>query len=174
MEATEANVAEHYLAEARQRLNESVRKIRHCVAQLTQEQIWWRPRPEMNSIANLILHVCGNVGQWIVAGVGGGPDRRDRPREFAERGPIAKSELVDRLEQTRRQAEQVLERTPGARLLQRLRIQGFDVTCLGAILDSLTHLQGHAQEIVCLTRMQLGDAYVFDWVPKTPEEGAPS
>jgi len=169
----ETDVAQHYLSEAKHRLNESIRKIRHCVGQLSDEQLWWRPRPEMNSVANLILHVCGNVGQWIIAGVGGSPDVRDRPREFAERGPIPKCQLLDKLEQTRRQAEQVLERTTPETLLQRRRIQGFDITCLGAIFDSLTHLQGHTQEIVCLTRMQLGDAYRFDWVPKTPEEGAP-
>ena len=73
-------------------------KIKHCLSQLTDEQVWWRSRPSLNSIGNLLLHLGGNVRQWIVAGLGGAADSRDRPAEFAERGPITKDELLRRLE----------------------------------------------------------------------------
>jgi len=52
------------------------------------------------------------------------------------------------------------------------RIQGFNVTGLAALFDSVPHFRGHTQEIVHMTRMQLGDAYKFAWTPTTPEHGA--
>jgi hypothetical protein len=136
--------------------------------------VWWRPQPALNSIANLILHLQGNLRQWIVSGVGGAPDTRNRPAEFSERRPIPRDELLRRLEEVINQADAALARATAAQLLQPRRIQGFDETVLSAIWDSLTHLSGHTQEIVYMTRLQLGDAYCFEWVPATPEQGAPA
>jgi hypothetical protein len=127
----------------------------------------------MNSIGNLVLHLCGNVRQWIVSGVGGAADVRNRPQEFAERGPFERDELLRRVGEAAQQADQVLAAVSPLRLLERRRIQGFDATGLSAILDSVAHFKGHTQEIVGLTRWQLGDAYRFQWTPSTPEQGAP-
>ena len=79
--------------EASAELSGAAYKIKHCAGQLSDDQLWWRPSSSMNSIGNLILHLCGNVRQWITCGIGGLRDTRDRPREFAEQGPIASDEL---------------------------------------------------------------------------------
>lgn len=163
-----------YLADARRRLAVAYQRIQHCLGQLDDAQLWWRPRPSMNSVANLVLHLAGNLRQWLVAGVGGAPDVRDRPREFAEPGPVPRDELTHRFDTAVREADEVLARLTGAELLQPRHIQGFDETVLSAIADSLAHLASHAQEIVYITRLQLGDAYRFAWVPSTPEQGAPA
>ena len=162
-----------YLAEARRRLAACHARIRHCLDQLGDAQLWWRPRPSMNSVANLVLHLCGNLRQWIVSGVGGAPDVRDRPAEFAEEGPIPKADLLRRLDAAVEEADAALAGVGDARLLEPRRIQGFDETALSAIFDSLSHLAGHTQEIVHLTRLQLGETYLFAWTPATPEQGAP-
>jgi hypothetical protein len=154
-------------------LDSASKKIVHCLKQLTDEQVWWRPAPSMNSIGNLILHLCGNVRQWIIAGIGGAEDTRDRPKEFAERGPIARTELLRKLETTIAEASEKLTEASPADLVENRRIQGFDVTGISAIVQSVTHFQGHVQEIIHLTRSQLGDDYDFDFVPATPEQGAP-
>jgi hypothetical protein len=125
----------------------------------------------MNSIGNLILHLCGNVQQWLVAGLGGGADTRNRPAEFAERGPIAKGELLRRLQAVVAEAKTQMNRQSAAQLLDVRRIQGHTVTGLAAIFNSVPHFRGHTQEIIHLTRLQLGDAYRFAWQPSTPEEG---
>lgn len=150
-------------------LNDAIEKIAHCLDQLTSEQIWWRPSPSMNSIGNLILHLCGNVRQWITAGVGGAKDIRNRPLEFSERGPLETSELWQRLGATIEEAKSAIANASTAGLVDRRRIQGFDVTGIGAIFHSVAHFRGHVQEIIHLTRSQLGDAYQFDFVPTTPE-----
>jgi hypothetical protein len=164
--AVVGNAAAHELGCARDR-------IRHCLGQLTDGQVWHRSRPELNSIGNLVLHLSGNLRQWVVAGVGGGPDARDRPAEFAERGPIPRDELVLRLDGAVEEAVRVLSGVDARRLTEVRRIQGFDVTGVGAIFDSVPHFRGHTQEIVHMTRLQLGDAYRFAWTPTTPEQGAP-
>ena len=154
-------------------LTKALDRIQHCLKQLTDEQIWWRSSPAMNSIGNLILHLCGNLRQWIVIGLGGGADARNRPQEFAERQMISKEELLRRLETVVAEANAVLTRLTEAQFLQPRRIQGFDVDGLEAIFDSIPHFRGHTQEIIHMTRSMLGDAYEFAWKPTTAEEGAP-
>jgi len=170
---TNESVAETYVAGAREQLTKGTRIIQHCLGQLTDQQVAWRPQESMNSIGNLILHLCGNVRQWIISGVGGEPDVRDRPREFAEPGPFVKQDLIHRLDEVVRQADEMIASVTPRQLLEPRRIQGFETTGLAAIFDSVAHFKGHTQEIVCLTRLQLGEAYRYEWVPSTPEEGAP-
>jgi hypothetical protein len=154
-------------------LESALKRIKHCLGQLDEEQVWRRPQPGLNSIGNLILHLCGNVRQWVVAGVGGASDNRNRPAEFAERGPIPKEELTRRLAAVVEEAKRILIGVKARQLVDPRRIQGFDVTGAAAIFDSVPHFRGHTQEIVHMTRSLLGDAYQFAWAPTTPEEGAP-
>jgi hypothetical protein len=160
-------------AEAAKELTSALGRVKHCLGQLTDEQVWRRPQPSLNSIGNLILHLCGNLRQWVVAGVGGAADARDRPAEFAQRGPIPKAEVLATLDAVVGEARGVLGGLTARQLLEVRRIQGFDVTALAAVFDSVPHFRGHTQEIVHMTRSQLGDGYQFAWVPATPEEGAP-
>ena len=153
-------------------LDAALTRIKHCLGQLTDEQVWMRSEPGLNSIGNLILHLSGNLRQWIVAGVGGFPDTRNRPAEFAERGSIPKEELIRRLEGAVEEAKRVLAGVDAQHIVTPRRIQGFDVTGAAAIFDSVPHFRGHTQEIVHMTRLQLGDSYQFAWTPTTPEEGA--
>jgi hypothetical protein len=165
-------VGQAYTAEGRRRLAACHQKIKHCLGQLNEAQLWWRPVESMNSIGNLLLHLCGNVRQWIIGGVRGLPDQRNRPQEFAERGPIPRDELLRRLEAVVGEADAVLAAVTDSQLLEPRRIQGFDETVLSAIFDSLAHFNGHTQEIVYITRLQLGEAYQVSWKPTTPEQGA--
>ena len=160
-------------SEAARELDAACDKIKHCLAQLTDEQVWHRSRPPLNSIGNLLLHLCGNLRQWIVSGLGGTNDVRDRPSEFSQRSPIAKQELLKTLDGVVEEAKRVLARMTASELLQVRRVQGSEVTGLAVIFDSVPHFRGHTQEIVSMTRVQLGDAYRFAWAPTTPEQGAP-
>jgi hypothetical protein len=168
------NVGVTFVAQARRRLVASRDRIKHCVEQLDDAQVWWRPQESMNSIANILLHLCGNLRQWILSGIGRAADVRDRPKEFSEREPISRQELLLRLEEVIGAADKVLAGLTDATLLEPRRIQGFDETVLSAVFDTLAHLSGHTQEIVFITRSQLGHAYQFAWKPATREQGAPA
>jgi hypothetical protein len=170
MPASAQDVARETLSNARRQLTHGLAKIEHCLAQLTDEQVWWRPRPEMNSIANLMLHLAGNLRQWIVAGIGGSPDVRNRPGEFSERSSLPKSQVLAKLQEVIRDCDAVLARLTPDDLIAPRRIQGFDVTVTEAIFDAIPHFRGHMQEIIHMTREQLGDRYQFKFVPQGPEQ----
>src|SRR5262249_5736797 len=97
-------------------------------------------------------HLCGNVRQWIISGVGGEADIRDRPKEFSDRSSMLKAELIRRLDEVTGKADAVLAGMTDKQLLQRHRIQEFDEAALSAIFDSLSHFRGHQQEIVYINQ----------------------
>lgn len=177
MAPTTEEIAQTYVAQTRYWLANNVSKIKHCLSQLNDEQVWWRPQESMNSIANILLHLCGNIRQRILSTVSGEPDIRDRPKEFRERGPIPKAELIRRLDDVAGKAEAVLANLGAPQLIEARRYQGlnreFEGTVLSTILHSLLHLSGHAQEIVYITRLQLGDDYEFQATPPPPDEISP-
>lgn len=162
--------SEIYLSAARHVLSEGMRKIEHCVGQLNDEQVWWRPRAEMNSIANLILHLSGNLRQWIVSGVGGTADARNRPMEFADRSNRPKAEVLSILKKTVEEADAAMRALKPDSLVSPRRIQGFDTTIAAAIFSCISHFRGHVQEIIHMTRQQLGEKYRFDFVAKGKEQ----
>jgi len=159
-----------FIAESRTVLSEGMHKIEHCIGQLEDGQLWWRPRPEMNSIANLMLHLSGNVRQWIVGGIGGAKDDRNRPREFSDRSNRPKTQLLGILQKTVAEADAVLAGLTAEQLLAPRRIQGFQTSVIGAIMSTIPHFRGHVQEIIHITRQQLGQKYRFDFVPKGTEQ----
>jgi hypothetical protein len=159
-------------AAATDELRQAATKIAHCLNQLTDAQLWWRPDESQNSIGNLILHLCGNLRQWVVSGLGGAPDVRDRPREFSERRSIPRAELLSRLDAVVAEAATILSGIGATQWLQVRRVQGFEVTGIAAIFDTVPHFRGHTQEIIFRTRLLLGDKYQFSWKPATPEQGA--
>jgi uncharacterized damage-inducible protein DinB len=125
---------------------------------LTDEQIWWRANEESNSIGNLVLHLCGNARQWIVCGVGGAADGRDRDAEFAQREVIERDQLSSLLRRTLADVEStLLSLIPSLQdpqtLLARRAIQGSDVDVLEAIFHVTEHFSMHTGQIIMLTKM---------------------
>ena len=122
---------------------------------------WWRPNDQMNSIGNVILHLSGNVRQWIVSGVGGAPDVRDRPAEFAERNKIPREQLMATLRSAVNDAKMALERCDADNLLRSRHVQHGEVTGLHAAYHAVSHFVGHTQEITYITRLRVGEKYQF-------------
>jgi hypothetical protein len=171
-----ANLGKEFVAQAREQLQSSVLLIRHCLGQLDDSHVWWRPREEMNSIGNLLLHLTGNLTQRFDSEIGGEPDRRDRTAEFTQRGTIPKEVLLRRFDQAAARADEVLAGLAPQSLLETRRTQRLDgsieKTILGTVFQTLTHLNGHSQEILQMTRAQLGEAYKFRQPAGVPVKGA--
>ncbi|NQV25170.1 MAG: DUF1572 family protein [Rhodopirellula sp.] len=170
---SDSSCAARILVEFEHLLNESLRKIRHCIGQLSDEQVWSRPRGELNSVANLLLHLAGNLQQWCVAGIGGEADDRDRDAEFAATGGLTCTELICRLEGVTGDAIKVMRSLNQVSLEQERDIQGFSVTVLQALFHTVPHFVGHTHQLVLMTRMILGDAYQFEWSPDQKRTGVP-
>jgi hypothetical protein len=167
-------IGEAFLNAAREGLGKGLHKITHCLNQLNDEQVWRRPSADMNCIANLLIHLCGNLRQWIISGVGGEKDVRNRQAEFDDRSMRSKKELLEEFANVIEQCQNTLSSLDPKILLETRRIQGFDVQLLEGIFSTVAHLQGHVQEIIHLTREQKGGAYQFDFIPQGKEQGGNS
>lgn len=137
-----------------------------CLEMLSEEDVWWRPNPASNSAGNLVLHLAGNVRQWILSGVGGAEDVRDRDREFAERGPMPRRLLATLLTKTVNEACGVLKRTPTSTLGARFSKQGFTTTRVRAIVHVSEHFAYHAGQILYITKLKVGRDLRFTRLPK--------
>lgn len=142
-------------------LEQLLSRIRDCVGKLTPEQVWARGSENENAIGNLVLHLNGNVRQWIISGVGGAPDTRVRDAEFAARGGLAAPELLGRIESTVREAVAVLSKVTAARMTERLTIQKYDVTVMEAIFHVVEHFSQHTGQIIFATKMLTGNDLRF-------------
>jgi uncharacterized damage-inducible protein DinB len=143
-------------------------RIERCLEQLSDEEIWWRANPESNSVGNLLLHLAGNVRQWIVSGLGEAADRRQRQQEFDEHGPLPGEELLTSLKRTLEEADAVLASLLPSSFPERRQIQGCDVTVMEAIYHVVEHFSMHTGQIILLTKMWKGDLAFYDVSDGTP------
>jgi uncharacterized damage-inducible protein DinB len=136
------------IAEAKRRLiHESVPRIHKCLGLLREEEIWLRPNAETVSVGNLVLHLCGNVRQYILSGLGGAPDRRRRQAEFDEQGPLPTAELLARLTALMEEVDQTLDRLDPASLLTLRRVQGRNESGLSILVHVVEHFSYHVGQI---------------------------
>ncbi|HEX9631671.1 MAG TPA: DinB family protein [Gemmatimonadales bacterium] len=146
-----------FLEESRRYLGrEYAVKIRLCLEQLSDDDLWWRPNEGSNSIGNLLLHLAGNIRQWIVSGVGGAPDARRRQAEFDERGPLPRAELLERFTTALSDADRVLGTLDPAVLAQDRKIQGRDTNVFHAIYHVIEHFGMHTGQIMYITKLRTG------------------
>jgi len=143
-----------FLSHARQFLaGEYLPKIEKCLASLTEQDVWWRGNEESNSIGNLLLHLSGNARQWIVSGLGGSADHRQRQTEFDERSLISKEQLLARLQETLAEVDKVLAEFDPDNLTKPYKIQDLDVTALEAIFHVVEHFSMHTGQVIMLTKI---------------------
>jgi uncharacterized damage-inducible protein DinB len=165
-----SNIGQEFIARSRFHLTQDyLPKIERCLDLLSDEQIWWRANAQSNSIGNLLLHLSGNVRQWIVTGLGSAADTRDRDAEFAQRDVISREELLARLRQTLQEADGVLANFNTDNLLKEYRIQEFDVSALEATLHVVEHFSMHTGQIIMLTKFFTEiDLEFYDFFGPTP------
>jgi Protein of unknown function (DUF1572) len=143
------------------KLEELLGRIETCAARLTPEQIWMRGSDHQNAMGNLLLHLNGNVRQWILAGLGGTPDQRVRDVEFATREQLAPAQLTAQLRASVEAAVSVIRGLSAEDLLVPTRIQGYDGTKLAAVYHVVEHFAGHAFQIFFITKLLTGEDLAF-------------
>ena len=147
-------ITQALVAEVNYRLfEECVPRIKNCLDRLTEAQIWWRPNPQSNSIGNLVLHLCGNVRQWIISGVGEQADIRRRPEEFSEQGPVPVPELLRLLNGLEPDVRQVLAKIGPDELLRVKPVQVYEQTVLSMLVHVTEHFSYHTGQIAWITKM---------------------
>jgi uncharacterized damage-inducible protein DinB len=151
---TEPDSARLILDYSRMKLTEQYwPRLRECVGSLTDQQIWWRPNPASNSVGNLLLHLNGNVRQWLVTSFNKHKDSRDRPAEFNQREQIPGSALLAQLGATLQEASEVISRLTESDLTAPMEIQGYKVRGLEAVYHVVEHFAQHYGQILYITKM---------------------
>ncbi len=131
-------------------------RIQDCLRRLSEEQIWRRGGESQNAVGNLVLHLCGNLRQWIGHGLGRLPDIRVRDEEFALRGGLSRAELGARLADAVAGASAILRGLTAERLLEPVLIQGYRVTVLEAVYHVVEHFSQHTGQIIFAAKLFTG------------------
>lgn len=143
------------------KLRQLAARVNDCLGRLNDQQVWMRGSKSENAVGNLVLHLCGNVGQWIISGVGGRPDTRVRDQEFQARGEVTAGELASRLLIIVDDATAVLAHVSAGRLKDPITIQGYDVTVMECIYHVVEHFAGHTGQIIFATKALTGSDLAF-------------
>jgi uncharacterized damage-inducible protein DinB len=157
----EPKIEAYFLDFSIRKLEQLVGRIGECMAKLNDEQIWMRHGDHENAVGNLLLHLSGNMRQWIIAGIGGLPDTRVRDQEFAARGQIKRDELMQKLDSTVAEAVAVLKAVSPERLLETYQPQKYRVTIMEGIYHVVEHFAEHTGQIMFATKLLTGQDLGF-------------
>ena len=141
-----------FLKASSAKLEQMTGYLNTCLGKLSDQQIWQRQGAHENAVGNLILHLSGNMRQWIMHGVGGSPDVRTRDEEFSTHRGLSVAQLLELFKQHVAEANNVLATLPHPRLTERIHPQNRDVTILEAIYQVVGHVQQHTGQIILLTK----------------------
>jgi uncharacterized damage-inducible protein DinB len=144
-----------FIAESLRRLREGQERIHACTQRLTDEQIWHRPNTHTVSVGNQVLHLTGNVGQWINSTLGARPDLRDRDGEFNEVGPLDRRAFMERFDATLTYAYDVINGLSETDLSRTWKVQGFSETGLSVVFHVVEHFSYHVGQITLHTKLAL-------------------
>lgn len=134
--------------EVKRRLfDESVPRLKKCLAQLTEEEIWHRPNTHSNSMGNLTLHLCGNVRQWMISALGKEVDTRQRQQEFDEQGPVPLDKMLADLDAVMQEVDQVLDNLTAEDFVNLHRVQGYMESGISILVHVVEHFSYHVGQM---------------------------
>lgn len=142
-----------FISESVHRMELNYPRISKCIGLLNEDEVWERPNNSSNSIGNLVLHLCGNITQYIISGLGGIKDERDRDFEFSANGGFTKIELDERIRTVTAKAVLIITNLNEEDLLKVRVIQGNSISGIAAVVHVTEHYSYHTGQIVLLTKL---------------------
>jgi len=154
MQSSSTKLSNAFIAEIKRRLfEENIPRLKKCLAKLSDDQIWFRPNNASNSLGNLVLHLQGNVRQWVVSGLGKNPDVRERQQEFDERGPVPTTKMLADMDQLMREVDQILNKITHEDLLEVRNVQGYQESGLSILVHITEHFSYHVGQMTYIVKM---------------------
>ena len=142
-----------FIEQSLKSIDENTSKIKACMKQLDEKDIWFRHNEHVNSVGNILLHLCGNIRQWIISSLGRVPDVRERDLEFSTMGGFTKEELIIRWQDTMHEAVTVITHSSLENLLRDRVVQGSKHSGIGIIVHVTEHYSYHTGQIIFLTKL---------------------
>jgi uncharacterized damage-inducible protein DinB len=151
------------------KLRQLSERIGVCLSKLTEEQVWARKSTNENAVGNIVLHLCGNLRQWIGHGVAGLPDIRERDAEFNAVGGTDIGTLRAQLEKTVAETVRAIEQLPAEDLLTVVSIQKYSIPKMEAIYHVVEHFAQHTGQIIFATKLLTAEELGFYTHLRNPE-----
>lgn len=161
-----------FVSHSNKKLEQMTGYLETCVGKLGDDLIWARNGSHENTIGNLVLHLEGNVRQWIIHGIGGVPDVRQRDLEFSTAAGYTAGQLSSHLRKTMNEAIQILGGLSAGRLAESVSLQGVTVSVLEAIYHVVGHFQQHTGQVMFATKQLSSDGLGFYQPPVQPAKSA--
>lgn len=136
----------------RRLLGESFPRLRACLDRLPDDAVWRQPNARTPSAGQLAVHLCGNARQWIVSGLGGAPDARDRAAEFSEAARRPRAELAALVDRTQADVAGALDRLDPADLLRPRPVQAFTESGLSILVHVVEHFSYHVGQLTYIVK----------------------
>ncbi len=133
-------------------VEESLPRIFQCLDILSHKEIWYKHNANTNSIGNLVLHLCGNVKQYIISGIGGQADTRERDIEFQDVHTYNAQDLKEKISGVLLEADAIVSKMPEELFVQKKSIQGFDHNYVSILVHVIEHLSYHVGQITFYTK----------------------
>ncbi len=152
--------------EAEHLFSEYLGKIEKTAGLLTKDEVWWRPNSKCNSVGNLLLHLCGNLSEWGLAGIGGETFERHRPEEFAAVEGEDGAALLARLRTVVNGCRRVAREVPAGEFERSHTIQGMTRTGFGVLLHAVEHMAYHTGQIVYVSKQLAGERADIEFYPQ--------
>lgn len=143
------------------RLEENVRMISIALSKVVEEELWTKQNQSLNTLGNQLLHICGNMTQYIVSGLGGNPDERNRDEEFSIEDGFTKDELLQRLLLTVQTSTTIIDDATPENLLKKRKVQGFDLSGIGIVLHAVEHFSYHTGQIAMQVKLVIDQPLGF-------------
>jgi uncharacterized damage-inducible protein DinB len=147
------DIEKEFIDQSILRLNENTPRIEKCLNLLTEKEVWQRPNKSSNSIGNLIVHLCGNITQYVISSLGETKDMRNRELEFSIDGKYSKTQLLQMLQSTVTEGADVIEHIDSSKLLKVHSVQGFELSGIGIIIHVVEHYSYHTGQISFFTKL---------------------
>ena len=147
------SLSSEFIEKSLSHMDENLPRITKCLDDLSEEEVWKRPNKSSNSIGNLILHLCGNIRQYIISSLGKQPDTRERDLEFEYTGGQQKAQLIQKLSSTLAEAKSIIRSQDEESLLKVRKVQGFEHSGVGIIIHVTEHLSYHTGQIAFYTKL---------------------
>ena len=147
------NFIPEFKAQSVYRIGLNYPRIETCLNLLSEVEVWHKPNSSSNSIGNLILHLSGNITQYILSALGGEEDNRNRDLEFSERGILDKTGLLSKIKSTAEKAESIIKGLTEEQLLKNYEVQGFTLSGIAIIIHVVEHYSYHTGQITLLTKL---------------------
>jgi uncharacterized damage-inducible protein DinB len=163
-----SEIARLFLVHSCRKLQQMAGQIETCLTRLTEEQVWQRGSENENAVGNLVLHLCGNVQQWIGSAIAGEPDIRQREAEFSAHDNFSKEELVALLQQTIACNVAIIDQLKPERLTETITTQDGPRSALETIYQVVGHFQQHTGQIVFATKLRTGSDFRLYVPPSKP------